>query len=211
MSDLKALAAALIAGNVDGVKELTGEAIARGLHPAVIVNEGLIAGMGEIGLRFMQNEIFVPEVMLAAKAMQAGLGLLRPLLAAHNVEPLATAVLGTVRGDLHDIGKNLVGMMFEGAGFAVIDLGTNVAPQRFVEAVREKRPQFVAMSALLTTTMPAMRETIEALAAAGLRDKVKVLIGGAPVTQDYADKIGAGGYAPDAGAAVELAKRMLAQ
>lgn len=210
VADLKALAEALIAGKAPKVKELTEAAIAEGLHPATIVNEGLIAGMDVVGQRFKNNEIYVPEVLIAARAMHAGLSLLKPLLAEQKVQPLATVVVGTVKGDLHDIGKNLVGMMLEGAGFAVIDLGTDVSPQKFVEAVQNHHPQHVALSALLTTTMPAMKETLEALKAAGVRDKVKVMIGGAPVTQNYADQIGADGYAPDAASAAELAKSLIA-
>ncbi|MCL6591492.1 MAG: corrinoid protein [Firmicutes bacterium] len=210
MADLKALAEALIAGNAPKVKELTEAAIAEGLHPATIVNEGLIAGMSVVGQRFKNNEIYVPEVLIAARAMHTGLNLLKPLLAEKKVEPVGRVVIGTVKGDLHDIGKNLVAMMLEGAGFEVIDLGYDVSPQKFVEAVKTHNPHHVAMSALLTTTMPAMKETIEALKAAGLRDKVKVMIGGAPVTQQYADQIGADGYAPDAASAAELAKALLA-
>ncbi|MGE5528529.1 MAG: corrinoid protein [Patescibacteria group bacterium] len=210
MADLKALAEALIAGNAPKVKEITEAAIAEGLHPATIVNEGLIAGMSVIGQRFKNNEIYVPEVLIAARAMHAGLNLLKPLLAEKKVQPLARIALGTVKGDLHDIGKNLVGMMLEGAGFEVIDLGIDVSPDKFVEAIKTQRPSHLAMSALLTTTMPSMKDTIEALKAAGLRDKVKVMIGGAPVTQNYADQIGADGYAPDAASAVELAKSLMA-
>ncbi|MGQ9780212.1 MAG: corrinoid protein [Bacillota bacterium] len=210
MADLKALAEALIAGNAQKVKELTEEALKEGIHPATIVNEGLIAGMSVVGQRFKNNEIYVPEVLIAARAMHAGLNILKPLLAEKKVQPVGKVVIGTVKGDLHDIGKNLVAMMLEGAGFEVIDLGIDVSPQKFVEAVQTHNPHHVAMSALLTTTMPMMKETIEALKAAGLRDKVKVMIGGAPVTQQYADQIGADGYAPDAASAAELAKALLA-
>ncbi|MGE5598534.1 MAG: corrinoid protein [Bacteroidota bacterium] len=210
MADLKALAEALIAGNAPKVKELTGQAIQEGIHPATIVNEGLVAGMSVVGQRFKNNEIYVPEVLIAARAMHAGLGLLKPLLAEQKVEPKGRVILGTVKGDLHDIGKNLVAMMLEGAGFEVIDLGIDVSPDKFVEAVRTHKPHHLAMSALLTTTMPAMKDTVEALKAAGLRDKVKVMIGGAPVTQNYADQIGADGYAPDAASAVDLACALLA-
>jgi len=208
--DLKALAEALIVGNAPKVKEMTEAAIAEGLHPAIIVNEGLIAGMSVIGQRFKNNEIYVPEVLIAARAMHAGLNLLKPLLAEKKVQPLARIILGTVKGDLHDIGKNLVAMMLEGAGFEIIDLGIDVSPEKFVEAVRTHQPQHLAMSALLTTTMPSMKDTIEALKTAGLRDQVKVMIGGAPVTQNYADQVGADGYSPDAASAVELAKALMA-
>ena len=209
MADLKALAEALIAGQATKVRELTEAAIAEGLHPATIVNEGLIAGMSVIGQRFKNNEVYVPEVLIAARAMHAGLSLLKPLLAEKKVEPLGRVVLGTVKGDLHDIGKNLVGMMFEGAGFAIIDIGIDASPEKFVEAVKTHKPHFVALSALLTTTMPSMKDTVEALKAAGVRDQVKVLVGGAPLTQNYATQIGADGYAPDAASAADLAKSFL--
>ncbi|MGQ9625292.1 MAG: corrinoid protein [Anaerolineae bacterium] len=210
MADLNKIAEALIAGNAPEVKKLTEEALAEGLNPQVIIQEGLIPGMTEVGRRFKANEFYVPEVLIAARAMHAGLDVLKPLLTESKIEPIGTVVLGTVQGDLHDIGKNLVGMMLEGAGFSVVDMGTDVSPNKFIEAVKEKKPQILGMSALLTTTMPSMKKTIEAVKEAGLRDQVKVIIGGAPVTERYAREIGADGYAPDAASAVDLVKGLLA-
>ena len=201
--------AALIVGRVSEVKRLVDQAITEKLSPVEIVNQGLIAGMNIIAERFKNNEIFVPEVMLAARAMHAGLDVVKPLLADTKHEPIGRVVIGTVKGDQHDIGKNLVAMMLEGAGFDVVDLGTNVAPERFLTHIKEERPQILALSALLTTTMPEMASLIQRLETEMLRDQVKVLIGGAPVSQVYADKIGADGYAADAGMAVDIAKRLL--
>jgi 5-methyltetrahydrofolate--homocysteine methyltransferase len=184
------------------------QALAEGLEPGVILNEGLIPARGGVGIRFENGEYFVPEMLIAARAMQAGLDLLKPLLAQTGVEPIATVAIGTVKGDLHDIGKNLVAIMLEGAGFAIKDLGVNATPEKFVQAVQDGA-QIVAMSALLTTTMPSMKTTLEALQTAGVRDKVKVMIGGAPVTQAYADEIGADGYSPDASSATRLAKSLV--
>jgi 5-methyltetrahydrofolate--homocysteine methyltransferase len=169
----------------------------------------LISGMDRVGRDFKAGELFVPEVLVAARAMHAGMAVLRPLLAETGVPRVGTYVIGTVQGDLHDIGKNLVRMMLEGAGFEVIDLGTDVAPERFVTAVKEHRPQIVGMSALLTTTMVRMRDTIEALEAAGLREAVKIMVGGAPLTAAYAEQIGADAYAPDAATAVEVARSLI--
>ena len=174
-----------------------------------IVNNALIVGMSEIGELFKNNQIYVPEVLIAARAMQAGLTVVKPLLVDRDIKPIAKVAIGTVKGDLHDIGKNLVAMMMEGAGMEVIDLGIDVAPEKFVDAVITYGVDIVAMSALLTTTMPYMRETIEALEAAGLREQVKVIIGGAPVTQSFADEIGADGYSSDAASAAELAKALI--
>ena len=164
--------------------------------------------MNEVGAQFERQEFYLPEMIMAAQAMQMGLSLLKPLLAEGELEPIGRAVIGTVQGDLHDIGKSLVCMMLEGAGFAIADRGVDVAPQKFVDAVNEDKPQIVAMSALLTTTMPIMRTTIEVLAGAGLRDKVLVMVGGAPATQAYTEKIGADGFAPDAALAVRKAKEL---
>ncbi len=175
-----------------------------------LVTEYMIPAMNEVGRRFECNEYFVPELLLAARAMKAALEPLRPLLAASGVQPAGRVVIGTVKGDLHDIGKNLVASMLEGGGFEVIDLGVNVSPEQFVAKLKETNANILAMSALLTTTMPAMKTTIEALKQAGLRDRVKVLVGGAPVTQRYADEIGADGYSETAAGAVPLAKRVLA-
>ncbi len=209
MVDFSSITRALMAGKADEVKNLVSSALAENTDPALLINEALIPGMSTIGERFRKNEIYIPEVLIAARAMHAGLDILRPKLVEHKVEPVATIVLGTVKGDLHDIGKNLVGMMFEGAGFQVVDLGVDVAPEKYVASVQENNAQFLGLSALLTTTMPQMQSTISALKVAGIREQVKVLIGGAPVTQDYADKIGADGYSEDAASAVVLAKELL--
>ena len=209
MSDLQPIVDALIKGDRNTVVELTTKAIDDGLAPADILKDGLIGGMNVIGVRFKNNEVYVPEVLIAARAMHGGLDVLKPHLTASGVKPLAVVVLGTVKGDLHDIGKNLVGMMLQGGGLEVVDAGIDVSPDKFVAAVQESGAKFVAMSALLTTTMPQMPEVIKALKESGL--PVKTLVGGAPVTQSYADEIGADGYAPDAASAVdkvlELAKQ----
>jgi 5-methyltetrahydrofolate--homocysteine methyltransferase len=209
MADLQALAEAVIAGNRDETAKLTQAAVDSGVSPADIANEGLIAGMSVIGARFKANEVYVPEVLIAARAMHAGMDIIKPLLADTGVEPRGRVLIGTVKGDLHDIGKNLVAMMLEGGGYEVVDLDVDVAPEAFVEQVREEKPHVVALSALLTTTMPSMKDTIEALVEAGIRSDVKVMIGGAPVTQEYADEIGADGYAPDAASAVDLANELV--
>lgn len=184
-------------------------ALDAGIPPATILNDGMIAAMNQVGKLFEEGEFFVPEMLIAARAMQAGLAVLKPKLALADVKAAGRVVAGTVKGDLHDIGKNLVCMMLEGAGFEVIDLGTDVAPEKFVEVVKEGKADLVALSALLTTTMPNMKNTIDAMVAAGVREKAKVMIGGAPVTQNYADQIGADGYAPDASRAVALAKSLM--
>jgi 5-methyltetrahydrofolate--homocysteine methyltransferase len=210
MSDvLKTLAEKLYAGKFREMPELTRQALAGGLKPEQILQDGLIAGMDAVGRDFKAGELFVPEVLVAAKAMHAAMDVLRPLLVEGDVPTLGKYVIGTVQGDLHDIGKNLVGMMLEGAGFEVIDLGTDVTVQAFVEAVKTRRPHLMGMSALLTTTMPGMRATIDALREAGLRDQVKVMVGGAPVTAGFAREIGADGYAPDAAAAVDVARSLV--
>jgi 5-methyltetrahydrofolate--homocysteine methyltransferase len=180
-----------------------------GLPPAKVLNEGMIPAMAEVGRLFEQGEYFVPEMLIAARAMKQGLAILKPHLVRADVKPVGKVAAGTVKGDLHDIGKNLVTLMLEGAGFEIHDLGVDVTPAKFVEAVRSSGVDIIAMSALLTTTMPQMKETVEALKAAGLRDRVKVIIGGAPVTETYAQSIGADGYAPDASQAVTLAKSLL--
>jgi 5-methyltetrahydrofolate--homocysteine methyltransferase len=207
MADLKSMAEALIRGDRNTVVGKTKEAIAEGVPPSEILNEGLIAGMNVVGLRFKNNEIYVPEVLIAARAMKGGMEILAPELAAAGVEPAGTVVLGTVKGDLHDIGKNLVGMMLTGGGLKVVDAGTDVGPDKFVEICKSERAQVCALSALLTTTMPQMRETIKAMKDAGVG--VKVVIGGAPVTQSYADEIGADGYAADAATAVDVVRELL--
>jgi 5-methyltetrahydrofolate--homocysteine methyltransferase len=208
MADLQALADALIRGDRDTTAELTQAAVDEGIGPKEILEGGLIAGMNVVGTRFKANEIYVPEVLIAARAMHAGMAILQPLLAAAGVEPVGTVVLGTVKGDLHDIGKNLVGMMLTGAGMKVVDVGTDVSPEKFVEACKGASAGICAMSALLTTTMPKMTEVIKALKDAGL--EVKTIIGGAPVTQNYADEVGADGYAADAASAVDVAKQLIA-
>ena len=197
-------------GQGNAVKEEVQAALDAGIPAQVILNEGMIAAMAEVGRLFEEGEYFVPEMLIAARAMQAGLAILKPYLKEADVQSAGKVVIGTVKGDLHDIGKNLVAMMLEGAGFEIIDLGTDVAPERYVEAVREHGAQIVAMSALLTTTMPSIKTTIEALNNAGLRGQVKVMIGGAPVTQDYANQIGADGFSPDASRAVATAKELIA-
>jgi 5-methyltetrahydrofolate--homocysteine methyltransferase len=178
-------------------------------EPAEILNQGMIAAMKEVGQLFEEGEYYLPEMMIAARAMQAGLTLLKPSLVDSGVEPAGKVVVGTVQGDLHDIGKNLVSMMFEGAGFAITDLGTDVAPEEFVAAIQEDGVDVVALSALLTTTMLSMKATVEAISAAGLRKDVKVIVGGAPVTQEFAEKIGADGFAPDASSAVTMTESLL--
>jgi len=208
MADLSALAENLINGKADPVRELTQKALDEGVPPGEILNEGLIKGMSVVGEKFKNNEFYVPEVLIAARAMHAGMDILRPALVSSGVEPIGKVILGTVKGDLHDIGKNLVAMMLEGAGFEVNDLGIDVSPEKFVEAVKEGG-NVVAMSALLTTTMTAMKTTLEALEEAGVRDKIKTMIGGAPVTQNYADEIGADGYARDAASAADKAKELM--
>lgn len=208
MADLEGLAQAIINGKAPDAKALTEQALADGVSAADILNNGLVAGMNVVGSKFKNNEFYVPEVLIAARAMKSAMELLRPQLASSGVEPKGRVVIGTVRGDLHDIGKNLVAMMLEGAGFEIIDLGVDVKPEQFVEAVKNGA-DVVALSALLTTTMPAMKDTIEALEAEGVRDKACIMIGGAPVTQNYAEEIGADGYSPDAASAVDKAKELL--
>jgi 5-methyltetrahydrofolate--homocysteine methyltransferase len=197
-------------GDVTSVKANVQAAIDAGIPVSDILNDGMIAAMAEVGHLFEEGECFVPEMLIAARAMQTGLALLKPHLKNAEVVSAGKVVVGTVKGDLHDIGKNLVAMMLEGAGFEIIDLGTDVPAEKFVEAVRNQGAQIVAMSALLTTTMPSIKNTIDALNAAGLRGQVKVMIGGAPVTQNYANQVGADGFAPDASRAVATAKELMA-
>ena len=207
MADLKGLSEAIIRGDQNKAVEITKAALADGDAPEAILNEGLIAGMNVIGERFKNNEVYIPEVLIAARAMKMAMEILEPKLVEAGVQPLAKAAIGTVQGDLHDIGKNLVVMMLKGAGFEVVDLGVDVSPEKFVEQARTTGAKIIGMSALLTTTMPAMEKTIKAIKEAGI--STRVMIGGAPVTQGYADKIGADGYAPDAASAVDLAKSLL--
>ena len=209
MAVLDEIKAATIAGNMDNTVAGIEQALSEGMSPGDIIQNGLIEAMGVVGEKFKTNEIYVPEMLIAARAMKAGLKKLKPMMVEGDVKTLATVVLGTVKGDLHDIGKNLVGIMMEGAGMQVYDVGVDISPEKFVEAVKENKPQFVGMSALLTTTMPGMRETLEALEEAGLRGDVKVLVGGAPVTQKFAEDIGADGYAENAAEVVDRIKAML--
>ena len=208
--DYSALKEAVIEGNAARAKELTQAALEAGNAPQDILDSALIPAMDVVGEKFSAREFYIPEMLIAARAMQAALGILKPLLASSQAKARGKAVIGTVKGDLHDIGKNLVAMMLQGGGFEIVDLGTDVKPERFVQAVQESGADFVMRSALLTTTMGTMKDTIEALRAAGLRDKVKVAVGGAPVTQRYADEIGADFYAPDATGAVGKAKELVA-
>jgi 5-methyltetrahydrofolate--homocysteine methyltransferase len=207
MADLKALADAVIKGNQTESVRLTKQALAEKVAPKRILEEGLIAGMGVVGVRFKANEVYIPEVLISARAMKMAMEILEPQLAAAGVAPIGKAIIGTVQGDLHDIGKNLVVMMLKGAGFNVEDAGVDVAPDAFVEKIKASKAQIVGLSALLTTTMPSMDKTIQMIRESGL--KCKVMIGGAPVTQNYADKIGADGYAPDAATAVDVAKSFM--
>jgi len=205
---LKDLQEALLAGNKTEVETLVDKALAAGLPAAQVLNEGLIVGMERLGIMFKNNEVFIPEVLVAARAMNAGLAKLEPLLVKAKVQPRGTVVIGTVKGDLHDIGKNLVAMMLRGNGYKIVDMGIDVSPEKFVEAARSSNASVVACSALLTTTMVQMKAIVEAVRAAGM--KIPVVIGGAPVTRDYADQIKAQGYAPDAASAVEEVGRLLA-
>jgi len=203
---LEQISTAVIEGNLDDIIDLTEDALDEGLSAQEILDNGLMAGMDYVGVEFKAGNMFVPEVLRSAKTMQSSMDILKPLLAEAGAKMVGKVLLGTVKGDLHDIGKNLVGMMCEGAGFEVEDLGKDVAPEAFVTAVKEHEPDVVGMSALLTTTMRAMEHTVKALEEAGLRDKVKIMIGGAPVTQAFSDQIGADGYASNAAAAADLAK-----
>lgn len=210
MSVLNDIAENLMKGKANDVKQLVEQALTEGTEPGSILTEGLLAGMGVIGARFKNNEVYVPEVLIAARAMKAGMEILQPKLAETGVEPLATAIVGTVKGDLHDIGKNLVCMMLEGAGFKVIDIGIDVEPEKFVEKAIENNAKIIGVSALLTTTMTNMKGVIDAIKASDLKDTAKTMIGGAPVTQAFCDEIGADGYAADAASAADLAKSLIA-
>ena len=207
--EMQAIAAALIDGDNEIVDTLTREALDAGTPALEVMDFGLIAGMAIVGVKFRQNFIFVPEVLACARAMKAGMAHIEPILSASGIEPIAKVIMGTVKGDLHDIGKNLCIMMLRGAGFEVIDLGVDTPPDRFIEAVEEHQAPLLGMSALLTTTMPNMGKTIEAFIDADLRDSVKIMVGGAPVTQEFADDMGADGYGKDAMACVALAKELV--
>jgi 5-methyltetrahydrofolate--homocysteine methyltransferase len=210
MTDLKKLYEAILNGDNKAALALTQQAVSEGVQPMELITNYMIPSMSEVGRRFECEEYYVPELLLAARAMKGSLEVLRPLLAASGAQPLARVVIGTVKGDLHDIGKNLVSSMLEGGGFEVIDLGTDVTPQRFIEAVHAHNANIVALSALLTVTMPMMKNTIDALKQASLRDRVKVMVGGAPVTREFADSIGADGYSETAISAVALARQLIA-
>ncbi len=207
MTDMKALSDAVIKGDQKTAVEVTKAALNEGMPPATILADGLIAGMSVIGVRFKANQVYIPEVLISARAMKMAMEVLEPKLVAAGVKPFGKAMIGTVQGDLHDIGKNLVVMMLKGAGFEVADAGVDVSPEKFIEKAKECKPQIIGLSALLTTTMPSMEKTIRALKDAGIT--AKTMVGGAPVTQTYADKIGANGYAPDAASAVDLAKSLI--
>ncbi|MCX6945807.1 MAG: corrinoid protein [Verrucomicrobiota bacterium] len=210
MPQLTDLTAAVAAGKRTDTVRITQELLAAGIGPEAIVEKGLVPGMAIVGDQFKRNEIFVPEMLVAARAMKEALKILEPLLATAGIKPKYTALIGTVQGDLHDIGKNLISMMWRGANFAVVDLGTNVSPERYLAAAQEHKANIIGLSALLTTTMPAMKETVRILKAAGLPN-MKIMIGGAPITQAFADDIGADGYAADAGTAVDVAKRLVGE
>ena len=207
--DLQAIAAALIEGENKLVDQLTRRALETGFEALDVMDNGLIAGMAIVGIKFRQAFIYVPEVLACARAMKAGMCHIEPILSASGIKPVGTVIMGTVKGDLHDIGKNLCIMMLRGTGFIVHDLGVDTSPDRFIEAVEEHHAPLVGMSALLTTTMPNMGKTIEAFIDAGLRDEIKIMVGGAPVTQEFADDMGADGYGKDAMACVSLAKQLL--
>ena len=209
MNKFKKIADEVLKGNSDSVKELIQEALSQNLNAEEILNNGLVAGMEVVSEKFKNNEFFIPEVLVSAKAMNCGLEILKPFLAEADIESRGRVVIGTVKGDLHDIGKNIVAMMLQGAGFEVFDLGAEVPKEKFIEFVKKENADIVGMSALLTTTMLFMKEVIEELECEGLRERVKVIIGGAPVTQSYAEEIGADGYSPDAASAVDLTKRIL--
>jgi len=202
---------AVIKGSRDKVTKLTKEVLDQGIEIREILDDGLIAGMVVIGERFKNNEIFIPEVLISAKAMHAGMAILEPHFSKHGIKPVGTVVIGTVKGDLHDIGKNIVSMMLKGAGFEIHDLGIDVPTEKFLEALKRTNANILALSSLLTTSMASMKDTIKALSDMGLRDKVKTIVGGAPVTQDFADSIGADGYAKDAATAVDRAKELLSK
>jgi len=207
MADLKKLHEAVVNGDAKTAKAVTEAALADGVEPLKLVQEYMMPAMAEVGRRFECSEYFVPELLLAARAMKTALELVRPLLTATGAQPVGRVAIGTVKGDLHDIGKNLVAAMLEGGGYEIIDLGVNVTPEQFITAVKEKGANIVAMSALLTTTLPSMKTTVDALKQAGVREQVKILVGGAPVTQKYADDIGADGFSESAAGAVAAAKK----
>jgi 5-methyltetrahydrofolate--homocysteine methyltransferase len=210
MASYEDLAQCVISGDRDKVKGITTTLIDEGKDPLEIINRGLIGGMAVVGARFKNDEMFVPEVLMSAKTMGLGMELVKPLIADQGMPTSGKVLLGTVQGDMHDIGKNLVGMMLESAGFSVIDIGIDIEPDKFAAAIKKENPDILAMSALLTTTMMHMKDTIDLLKEQGLRNKVKVIIGGAPISQEFADNIGADGFAPDAASAADLCKELIA-
>jgi 5-methyltetrahydrofolate--homocysteine methyltransferase len=203
------LSAVVLEGDSEASAAITQQGLDDGIPPQDLLNNGLIVGMDEVGVRFKRGDMFVPEVLMSAESMAAGMSLLRPLLAESDTQMAGKIVMGTVEGDLHDIGKNLVSMMCEGAGFEIVNIGFDAAPEKFIEAIKENQPDIVGMSAMLTTTMRAMGHTIKAIEEAGLRDKVKIMVGGAPVDQEFADRIGADGYGANAPASSDLAKQLV--
>ncbi|RLF44268.1 MAG: cobalamin-binding protein [Thermoplasmata archaeon] len=209
MADFEGLAEGVIKGEIDRVADLTRKAVDEGTDPMDIINKGLMSGMNVVGERFKAGEMFVPEVLMSAKAMTAGMEIVKPLIVGGGLPSKGKVILGTVKGDLHDIGKKLVGMIMESAGIEVQDLGTDIAPEVFAEAIKKEGPDVIGMSALLTTTMLSMKDTIEVLEEEGIRGKVKVIVGGAPVTKDFADEIGADGWAPDAVSAKDLVLQLM--
>lgn len=209
MANFESLNQSVISGNVTQVKEQTKAMVEAGVSPLEIINLGLIAGMTVVGVRFKAGDMFVPEVLMCAKSMAAGIEIVKPLIAETDMPSNGKVIIGTVKGDLHDIGKNLVGMLMESGGFTVINLGVDIPPEKFVAAIKEHNPDIVAMSALLTTTMLQMKDTIDLIKEEGL--KVKYIVGGAPISQDFADEIGADGFAPDAASAVDLCLKLLAK
>jgi 5-methyltetrahydrofolate--homocysteine methyltransferase len=209
VADFNIMQNAVITGDLGKVRELVQRAIDAQENPLSLINDGLIPGMNVVGIKFKAGDMFVPEVLMAARAMNTGMELVKPLIAESEIPSVGKALIGTVKGDLHDIGKNLVAMMLESAGFNVVNLGVDIGPENFAAAVKEHKPQIVALSALLTTTMLAMKDTVEVLKEEGLRNQVRVIIGGAPVTQQFADEIGADGYAPDAASATDLARKLI--
>ena len=210
MANFEELSNSVISGNLAKVKKITQALIDEAVSPLDIINQGLIAGMSVVGARFKNGEMYVPEVLVAARSMTAGIELVKPLIADQDMPSAGKVLLGTVKGDLHDIGKNLVGMMLESRGYTVINAGIDVSPEKFVQAIKEHKPHVLAMSALLTTTMLHMKDTIELMKEEGIQDQVKVIVGGAPISQDFADEVGADGFAPDAASAVDLCNRLLA-
>lgn len=210
MANFEELSKSVISGNLAKVKKQTQALIDEGVSPLAIINQGLIAGMTVVGARFKNGEMYVPEVLVAARSMAAGIELVKPLLTDQSMPSAGKVLLGTVKGDLHDIGKNLVGMMLESRGYTVINAGMDISPEKFVQEIRAHKPDVLGMCALLTTTMLHMKDTIELMKEAGIREQVKVIVGGAPLSQDFADEAGADGYAPDAASAVDLCNRLLA-